>query len=287
MLKEVNAFNEFGNYTVIKKYRDDYYTVTQLFRDVNKSKEEKIFSDKTVIKNDKKLSNHLSRAKNTIFELALCNDWKYFATLTINPHWNNNKECDLFYKKFNNYIRTLNTRKQVKIKYLIVPELHKSCAYHFHCLFNDDISSFLCSFDVTQKLPLYIKNGIKSGKNLLYFENYSKNFGYNVFEKINNIECVAGYLTKYISKSLGSAITEREKNLYYCSKGLKRAEILHQGEVMPEQIIKNADFYNSYVTKRSYSKLEHAIAFDVEYYSKSFKNSTLTDLQITKLINSY
>ena len=35
--------------------------------------------------NEKKLENNLIRARNTVYELALCNEWDWFLTITLDP----------------------------------------------------------------------------------------------------------------------------------------------------------------------------------------------------------
>lgn len=79
------------------------------------------------------------RAKARIFDLALCNyDFKYFVTWTLSAD-----KCDRYdYKAIvRNLGQWLDNRvRRSGLKYLIVPELHKDGAVHFHGLTNDAIS---------------------------------------------------------------------------------------------------------------------------------------------------
>lgn len=78
------------------------------------------------------------RAKSRIFDLALCNfDFRYFVTWTLSP-----ERCDRYDYKAN--VRNLgqwldNRVRRNGLKYLIVPELHRDGAIHFHGLVNDAV----------------------------------------------------------------------------------------------------------------------------------------------------
>lgn len=58
-----------------------------------------------------------------------------------------------------------------------------------------------------------------------------KKFGWCDLEPIKNNEAVSKYLTKYITKTIldsesGRGVKESEKNIYYCSQGLNRSQVI-------------------------------------------------------------
>ena len=79
----------------LKKYREDYYKIT-LHKMLRRAGYEEIEGDsdrkreagkKNTADNDEKLSASLSRTRAAIYELALCNEWEWFVTLTLNPEY--------------------------------------------------------------------------------------------------------------------------------------------------------------------------------------------------------
>lgn len=177
-----------------------------------------------------KLSNSLSRSKSAVFELSMCNPWKYFVTLTLDKSKYDRYDLSKFRKDLSQFIRNYNRIHGCLIKYLLIPEQHKDGAWHMHGLINGLPDSSL-SFN---------KNGF-----LDWFA-YSSRFGFCSIDEIRDNQKVSSYITKYISKDLSGRKDDLNAHLYYASKGLKRSEVIHKG------VIKNADsvkwdFENDYV----------------------------------------
>lgn len=143
----------------------------------------------------------LSRTKRNIRELALCNDFEYFATFTVNS-----EKCDRYVlndvqyklKKVLHKIK----RNNKNFAFLIITEKHKDGAFHFHGLIKG-ISD------------LYINdNGYLSSK---IFDN---ELGFNSFSKIKDYTKCCNYITKYITKD---CIKNSHNQIYISSRGLKKA----------------------------------------------------------------
>lgn len=144
----------------------------------------------------------LSRTKRNIKEIALCNDFDYFATFTLSS-----KSCDRFslqavqelmHKSFKAY-----KRKYKDFRYIFITEKHKDGAFHFHGL-------------VKGLKDLYTNdNGYLSS----YFFN---KLGFNSFSKIKDYERTCNYICKYITKD---CIKNENNQVYFRSKGLKKASI--------------------------------------------------------------
>lgn len=121
----------------------------------------------------------LSRAKRMIREYALCNDFKYFFTSTVDS-----EKCDRYslsetQKKIRRIMKTIKAKNH-SFKYLFITEQHRDGAFHFHGLCTD--------------LKLY---------NNTYGYLSSKDFdrlGFNSFSAIISKEKTANYITKYITK---------------------------------------------------------------------------------------
>lgn len=174
-------------------------------------------------KHDDKLSQSLSRARKVCLEYALCNEWKWFATLTIAKNNFDRKNLDGFYERFSEWLKYMKKKSGKKIPYLLVPEQHGDGSWHMHGFFNSDIDQFLIPF----------KDLLESGVNIPYklvqkdyynWPGYQKKFGFCSFGKIRNHDATAFYATKYISKSFQGGNKRVGLNLYYNSRGLNRAE---------------------------------------------------------------
>lgn len=157
-------------------------------------------------------------SKNRLTELILANpDFNYFFTGTLDPKKWNREDFVTFYRSFKRFLH------HKKIKYILVPEYHKDGkSIHLHGVFNQSIEPFLADFDLSQKLPNFITQGIKDGRSIFNFPDYAKRFGYVSIEHIRNLEAVARYITKYVAKSFDDPDARVSYNRYFCSLGLNR-----------------------------------------------------------------
>lgn len=141
----------------------------------------------------------LSRTKRHIRELALCNNFTHFATVTVNSD-NADRfsltECQNLIRKKLHAIK----RKNKDFAFLFITEEHKNGAFHFHGL--------------VKNLDFYInKNGYLSNS---VFDT----IGFNSFSKIKDFEKTCNYITKYITKK---CVKNENNQIYFCSRGLKKA----------------------------------------------------------------
>lgn len=75
------------------------------------------------------------RAATALRDLALSNDWQYFVTFTLSADKVNRYDVPSMTRKLNQWLDNRVRRKG--LKYIIVPELHKDGALHYHGLIND------------------------------------------------------------------------------------------------------------------------------------------------------
>lgn len=151
----------------------------------------------------------LSRTKRKIKEICLCNNFKYFVTLTIdskNADRFSLQECqDKLSKLIKAYSKRF-SRRNMKFHYILITEKHKNGAFHFHGLFSDLLQN-----------DIYINNN-----NYISSHFFDENLGFCSFSPIKDILKCSNYITKYITKY---CIKNEHNQIYICSKGLLRAEV--------------------------------------------------------------
>lgn len=204
--------------------------------------------------NENKLDNNISRARSKIFEYALCNEWQWFSTFTLDKNKYDRNDLERFKSDFSQFIRNYNKKNGTSVKYLVIPETHKDGAWHMHGFLLGLPLEQLRAFTEKEKLPKYILQKLKDGFPVYDWTDYRKKFGFTDIEPIRDHEACAKYVTKYISKSLAEDIQELGAHLYYCSKGLKSAEEIKRGLLKCE--FSSPDYENDYVKVKWYKEIE-------------------------------
>lgn len=143
----------------------------------------------------------LSRTKRNIRELALCNDFEYFATFTVNS-----EKCDRYVlnevqDKLKKVLHKIK-RNNKDFAFLIITEKHKDGAFHFHGLIKGINDLFINN------------NGYLSSKI------FNNELGFNSFSKIKDYTKCCNYILKYITKD---CIKNSHNQIYISSRGLKKA----------------------------------------------------------------
>lgn len=238
----IKKFGEFYKLTVtrpVDSIKKDYISFNKEY-DLEKEIEK-------LEKEQERFENNISRAKNTILELALCNYWQYFVTFTINKKKFDREDLSGYYKKFSQYIRDYRKCTGCKIKYMIVPELHKDGkSYHLHGLMAD-----MASWDI---VPHTNRRNAKKG--YLEFMPYTQKFGFNTLSCIENPLACSLYMQKYITKDLGKVNLEKGQKLFYASQKLQRAVLVQQARITRPITSLNFDFQNDYVSSVFADNLE-------------------------------
>lgn len=134
-----------------------------------------------------------NRTIQSIYKYARQAVWNFFVTLTFNR-----ESVDRFdYKECNDKVRVwLNNQKRSyapDLKYLFVPEQHKSGAWHFHGLIADVGDMAFSDSGHTTKTGQIIYN--LSGWR----------FGFSTATAVTDTNRVSGYIVKYITKDLCGA----------------------------------------------------------------------------------
>lgn len=154
------------------------------------------------------------RSRSRVRELALCNRWTYFCTLTLCDDKQDRFDLRRYIHDLGNWIGNYNRTYRCKLRYVIIPEQHKDGAWHAHGLF-DGISpdSLVVNEHGYLDLPYY-----------------RRRFGYISLSPIKDMHKCASYITKYISKDIDTTYSAigAHNHLFYASRGLKGREIVCQ-----------------------------------------------------------
>lgn len=178
-------------------------------------------SDELVVR--RKLANNLSRARSRIYELASCNKWDWFITATLDPDKYDRSDLKKYRKDFSQFIRDQRKKYNVSLKYLLIPELHADGEnWHMHGLLSGLSDDMVSDFPIGSPVGL-IENGYKN------WLDYSKKFGWVSLGPIKNHSAVSKYITKYITKDMGSCVSELGSRLFYSSLGLKGSKEVYRG----------------------------------------------------------
>ena len=205
---------------VVRRWRDKYIiTMCPSISLDGVPKKEKYEDDEdTFDETKKKLDASLVRSRSVIKQLAYCNDWDWFCTLTFRAE---RYELETTVKTFSAWLKMRNNNRNTNIKYLIIPEGHKDGAIHCHGLLRGLPSHEVRQFN-RKDYPRIKEELITLG----YFDwlPYADKFGHVSLGQIKSRDAVSQYITKYITKDMAMAVTEQHAHTYYASKGLERAE---------------------------------------------------------------
>lgn len=129
------------------------------------------------------------RAKKRLFELCMCNEFDTFITLTLDRRKIDRYDIKAVTKKLNVWLDNRVRRKG--LRYVLVPELHKDGAIHFHGLVN------------SEALQL-VDSGHKDKKGRDIFNVTDWKMGFTTAVKVDeNYRRVCNYVSKYITKQYG------------------------------------------------------------------------------------
>lgn len=172
--------------------------------------------DEEETKEAERLGNSVARSRTRIRELALCNDWEYFATFTLSPERNDRFDLAGFIKNLGVWIGNYNKKFHTHLKYLIIPEKHPtSGAWHAHGLLHGVSSDSLCTNE----------------HGYLDLPYYRARFGFISLDLIRDGTKCSFYISKYVTKEMVETThgIEKNKHLFYASRGLAGREFVAQG----------------------------------------------------------
>lgn len=168
------------------------------------------------------------RAKAAVRDLALSNEFNSFVTLTLDASRVDRYDIDAVIKTMNNWLD--NNVRRKGLKYILVPELHKDGAIHFHGFINDALplvdSGTLSTGEGKPRKPRSSKERqrfIDDGAHVVYnLPSWKLGFS-TAIELYGEYRRAVAYVCKYISK-------EQQKiggRWYYSGGDLKRPEVYY------------------------------------------------------------
>lgn len=206
------------------------------------------------------LEKSINRTKTKMSDYVLCNNFTHFVTFTFDPSNSKvkNEENRKDLRKMSKLLMTWINSEQInhfrlhghRFKYLIVPERHKNNAWHFHAIFEDyknDIQDFYSSKNKYLTVD-EIRSKNKKPKNQRGFlPRYT--LGRSEIAPIKDKTKMSNYIKKYITKDL---INEKYKKRYWCSKNLKKPEIIENivessTTISKEYLLKEYDYHKIYI----------------------------------------
>ena len=147
----------------------------------------------------------LTRTKTMIKDICACNSFDLFCTFTFDPkkvdRYNIAGCCGIMTR----WLFRQRDNHSPELKYLVIPELHKDGAIHFHAL--------LANYNGSLKDSKIVQNGRKV-YNLTRYR-----FGFSTAVKIDSMPAVANYVTKYVTKDMLKVFN---KHRYFVSRNIRR-----------------------------------------------------------------
>lgn len=162
-----------------------------------------------------RFSSSYSRSRSMVLQYALCNRWDYFITITVNPALFDRYDLDPIYDSLYAFFKYYRSSFSPDFCFLLVPELHKDGAWHFHGLV-----SGVCLGHLSEFIPgIHPQKLIDAG--YLNWGMLGAVVGYVSLSKLRSPVGAAFYVTKYITKE--HANDGFYKHLYFHSRGLSTA----------------------------------------------------------------
>ena len=192
-----------------------------------------------------KLSNNLSRARRTIYDYIMCNQFDFFCTFTFNAAKHDRYDWKQCKKLISHFFRMYKQNHSSDFKYLVVPEFHKDGAVHFHGMVKGIRTKDLV---VPEFIPKRVGKGlvtmVPNTKGYVDWVNYSSSYGYFSCSAIKDYERCAVYVSKYITKDLMTV--SPGQRLFLSSKGLVKPSVVEdiQDDALP--LLFEPDFKNEF-----------------------------------------
>lgn len=160
---------------------------------------------------DRSLRSSYARTRGMIYYLARSNLWTHFVTLTFSPEYVDRYDYDQCSRKLKGWLDRIRRGCGDQLKYLLVPELHKDGAIHFHGLFAGLPQMQLAD------------SGHRDGHGRVIYNWDSYSWGFSTVTPVEDSSSASGYLTKYVTKDL-LAVSQGRKR-YWASRNLDKAPV--------------------------------------------------------------
>lgn len=211
--------------TKIKEYPNGTKRLTVYKTSVFVDSEKNSIGSTSDLKNDKSKDEidfeklrALWKIKTKIKDYILCNDFDYFWTLTFDSDRYN---YSVAFEKMGKWLEKMR-KKYGRFNYIMIPELHKDGAIHFH--------------GVTGGLRCNINDSGVKHKGVKVYNCTEWHHGFTTLTRIRSREKTASYVTKYVTKEMQNTIVEKGKKKYWCSRGLRLPEVSYSSKDLGENL---------------------------------------------------
>ena len=167
-----------------------------------------------------------ARTKSQIYAIrrrikgyALSNNFCWFVTLTFDPEKIDSSDYETAKNTLLKWCRWMRD-SYGQFGYLMIPELHKSGAVHFHGLLGDIPADFAKA--VSPKTGELLTRHGRQVYNLADWK-----YGFSDCERIESPEKAASYITKYVTSALLTDKKMYNKKRYFNSQGLAKPVIAY------------------------------------------------------------
>ena len=161
----------------------------------------------------------LWKIKTKIKDYILCNDFDYFWTLTFDSDRYN---YAVAFEKMGKWLEKMR-KKYGKFNYIMIPELHKDGAIHFH--------------GVTGGLNAVVRDSGVKHKGVKVYNCTDWEHGFTTLTRVRSKEKTATYVTKYVTKEMQNSIVGKGKKKYWCSRGLRLPAVSYTDLNLGEDLI--------------------------------------------------
>lgn len=205
-----------------------------------------------------RFENNVYRARRTVRDLLLCNEFDYFGTFTLDEGKRDRFDIGEFKRSFCAWLKAYSRYHGCRVQYVLVPEQHANGAWHMHGVFRGLPDGALTPF-VKGKHPRKLVEG-----GFLNWSAYADKFGFCSFGAIRDKERVASYVSAYVTKALTGDALDKGSHLFMASKGLNRPVVkLLRGVVCDSDPVSMGFFENDFCFIKSFRLSEVAKVSEV------------------------
>lgn len=129
------------------------------------------------------------RTKRILYDILKSNRWEWFFTLTFNPDKVDSFDYIETTRKLSKWLNNMR-RSCPNMKYVVVPELHKSGRWHFHGLFSNVDNM------------VFVDSGKRDNKGRIIYNVGKYRLGFSTATQIDDVAKSITYVTKYVTKEL-------------------------------------------------------------------------------------
>lgn len=152
------------------------------------------------------------KVKTKIKDYVLCNDFDTFWTMTFNSE---RYDYEVAFEKLSKWLAKMR-RKYGKFRYIVIPEIHKDGAIHFHGVFGGFRG-------------VLVDSGVRH-QNVKVFNCNDWKYGFTTITRMRSKEKCANYVTKYFTKQMQETVVGKGQKKYWCSKGLELPVVTYSAE---------------------------------------------------------